>query len=221
MRAITKGREPTSLTAYRKAPDSYYDGYPAKDELRHSLVTEQRGLCCYCMRRIRPDRNLPEQDLMKIEHWRSQSHYPSEQLDYQNLLGACPGGHGESPRLQHCDTRKGYSDIKWNPANPAHHIETRIRYEGDGSIRSDDADFDSQINDVLNLNLPLLKNHRKLLLDGVLHWFRFKRARIRGPVPRDDLVRKRDQYVGGDGELPPYCQVAVWWLDKRLAKKAA
>lgn len=221
MRAITKGREPASLTAYRKAPDSYYGGYPAKDELRHSLVTEQRGLCCYCMRRIRPDRNLPEQDLMKIEHWRSQSHYPSEQLDYQNLLGACPGGHRKTPRLQHCDTRKGDSGLKWNPANPTHHVETRIRYDPDGAIRSDETDFDNQIDDVLNLNLPLIKNNRKGVLDALDQWWRHEKAQGRGSALREKLVLKRDQYVGGDGELPPYCQVAVWWLDKRLTKKAA
>lgn len=221
MRAITKRREPASLTAYRKTPDSDYGGYPAKDELRRSLVTEQRGLCCYCMSRIRPERDPCGQYLMKIEHWRSQSRYRSKQLDYRNLLGACLGGHGSRVHLQHCDTRKGDKDLKWNPADPAHHVETRIRYEPDGSIRSDDEEFDAQLNDVMNLNLPLLKNNRKRLLDAVLDWFRLRRDRIRGPVLHDDLIRKRDQHVGGDGELAPYCQVVVWWLDQRLARMAA
>lgn len=27
--------------------------------------------------------------------------------------------------------------------------------------------------------------------------------------------------VGGNGQLQPYCQVAVWWLEQRLAKMAA
>ena len=88
-------------------------------------------------------------------------------------------------------------------------------------ILSDEAEFDRQLNDVLNLNLPLLKNNREGLLDAVLHWFRFKKGRIHGPVPRDDLIRKRNEYNGGDGELVPYCQVAVWWLDQRLARMAA
>lgn len=221
MRAITKNREPMSLTTHRKTPCSDYGYYPAKDELRNSLVTEQRGLCCYCMSRIRPERDRYGQYLMKIEHWQSQSRYPGRQLDYRNLLGACPGGHGKPEHKQHCDTRKGDRDLKWNPAEPAHHIETRIRYGSDGSIRSDDEEFDAQLNDVLNLNLPFLKNNRKGLLDAVLHWFRFKKERIRGPVPRDDLIRKRDQHVGGNGELAPYCQVAVWWLEQRLARMAA
>ena len=216
MRAITKSREPESLTAHRQTPHSDYENYQEKGDLRHTLVTEQRGLCCYCMGRIRP-----EPASMKIEHWRCQRHYQDEQLKYRNLLGACLGGHGERAQLQHCDTRKGDSDLEWNPADPAHHIETRIRYELDGSIRSDEEDFDSQLNDVLNLNLPVLKNNRKHLLDAVLHWWKCRKARIVGPVPRHELARKRDQHVGGDGNLAPYCQVAMWWLDQKLARMAA
>ena len=216
MRAITKHREPVSLTAYRKTPNSNYDNFDAKDDLRHSLVTEQRGLCCYCMSRIRPDSAS-----MKIEHWRCQRYHRGEELKYRNLLGACLGGHGQPARLQHCDTRKRDRDLKWNPAEPAHHIETSIRYELDGSIRSNETEFDRQLDDVLNLNLPVLKNTRKHLLDAVLQWWKREKARIGGPVPRADMVRKRDEHIGGDGELAPYCQVAAWWLEQKLAKMAA
>ena len=220
MRAITKGPEPVSLTAHRQTPHDDYSNYEAKDVLRYALVTEQRGLCCYCMGRIHPERAS-----IKIQHWRCQSHYPGEQLNYRNLLGACHGrlggGDKQPAHLRHCDTRKGDRDLKWNPVDPAHHIETRIRYELDGSIRSDQAEFDGQLNDVLNLNLPALKNNRKYLLGAVLDWWKREKARIRGPVPRNGFVRKRDQHVGGNGELAPYCQVAVWWLEQRLARMAA
>ena len=58
MRAITKGPEPDSLAAHRNEPYSSYDNYAAeaKEDLRRVLVSEQRGLCCYCMGRIRPER---------------------------------------------------------------------------------------------------------------------------------------------------------------------
>jgi hypothetical protein len=62
VRAIAKGPEPASLTAHRLTPHCDYDNYAAKDDLRNALVTEQRGLCCYCMSRIH---NGPE--TMKIE----------------------------------------------------------------------------------------------------------------------------------------------------------
>ena len=103
--------------------------------------------------------------------WRCQSRYPKEQLNYRNLLAACRGGEGQPPNLQHCDTRKEDRDLEWNPADTAYHIETRVRYELDGSIRADDEDFDDQLNDVLNLNLPLLKNNRKSIYDAVLQWW--------------------------------------------------
>ena len=217
MRAITKAPEPLSLTGHRAAAHSDFDNYRAKDELRQALVTEQRGLCCYCMGRIRP-----EPASMKIEHWRCQARYPDVQLDYRNLLGACLGSQGRPERLQHCDTRKGDGDLRWNPAEPSHRIETRIRYELDGSIRAvDDEDFDAQMEDVLNLNLPVLKGNRRSVLDAVLEWWRHEKARIGGPVPRSRFIRKRAAYVRGDGPLQPFGQVAVWWLEQRLAKMAA
>lgn len=216
MRSITKGPEPVSLIAHRKTPHSDYQNYNAKDALRRALVSEQRGLCCYCMGRIGPERSS-----MKIEHWRSQARYSAEQLNYRNLLGACLGGDDQPPHLQHCDTRKGDRDFKWNPADPVHHIETRIRYEADGSIRASEADFDGQLDNVLNLNLLELRNHRKGVLDALLDWWRIEKARLGGPVPRDRIVRKRTRHVAGNGELTPYCQIALWWLEQKLARMAA
>jgi len=213
MRAITKGAEPPSLTVHRQTPHCDYDNYGDKDALREALVTEQRGLCCYCMGRIR---NGPT--TMKIEHWRCQASHPGEQLIYRNLLGGCLGGEGQPPHLQHCDTKKGDSDLQWNPAEPAHQIEKRIRYEPDGSIHSDDTVFNDQLSEVLNLNLPILKNNRKAILDGVLDWWKSEKDRIPGPVPRDRIVHERDRQIAGDSELNPYCQVAVWWLGQRLAR---
>ena len=187
----------------------------AKDELRHSLVREQRGLCCYCMSRIRPDRRL-----MKIEHWRSQKDHESEQLNYRNLLGACLGGHGQPPSKQHCDTKKSEKAIKWNPADPQHQIESRIVFEPDGSIQAHDPEFNGQLADVLGLNLAWLKSNRKAKITAIAEWWMPYRH-IRDRSVRDRLVqRKRSRYANGDQDLPEYCQVVVHWLDKKLSKSA-
>jgi uncharacterized protein (TIGR02646 family) len=106
VRAITKRPEPPSLTAHRQTDYSDYDNYQHKDELRQALVTEQRGICCYCMSRIHNGH-----DTMRIEHWKPQSHFQSEELNYHNLLGACLGGDGLPRKLQHCDRRKGEDEI--------------------------------------------------------------------------------------------------------------
>jgi uncharacterized protein (TIGR02646 family) len=209
VRTITKGPEPASLTQHRQTPHCDYDNYVEKADLRQALVTEQRELCCYCMGRIQ---DAPTK--MRIEHWQAQSRFPAMQLDYRNLLGACLGGEGRPSHLQHCDTRKGDSALQWNPADPAHHIETRIRYEMDGSIRSNEAVFDDQLNDVLNLNLPVLRNNRKGVYDALLEWLRSEKRRNQGPIPRERIERERARLAAGD--LAPYGQVAVWLLGQRL-----
>lgn len=216
MRAIVKGREPSTLTRHRLTPssESYspnYNNYNDKNALRKTLVEEQKGLCCYCMGKIN---SKPIE--MKIEHWQCQERYPLTELDYGNLLAACPGGEGLSPRYQHCDTKKRNADLKWNPADPMHFIESRVRYEPDGSIRSDDPVFDGQLCQVLNLNLAKLKNMRKGKFDGVMGWWNIAREKRRGPVPRSTIVRKRKQQTPKRGEVKPYCQVAIWLLDQKL-----
>jgi len=157
---------------------------------------------------------------MKVEHWRSQANYPGDQLRYRNLLGACIGGQGQPTDFQHCDTRKGDSDLQWNPADAAHAIETRVRYGPDGSIHADDAVFNAQLDRVLNLNLPLLRTNRSSVLDAVLDWWKREKAKLGGPVPRERFERERDKYIAGNGPIAPYCPVAVWWLRQRLGRMA-
>jgi hypothetical protein len=152
---------------------------------------------------------------MNIEHWHSQHRHPSEQLDYRNLLGACLGNEGQPRKLQHCDERKRDDDLSRNPADPVHHIESAVRFEGDGQISSPDHAFDRELNDVLNLNVAFLKNNRKATLDG------FKLTlQKRGPLQRHTLERWLRDWNGEShsGELQPYCQVVVYWLKKRLAR---
>ncbi|KVL61892.1 hypothetical protein WT01_08805 [Burkholderia cepacia] len=214
MRAITKGQEPRSLVEHRANAYSDYANYDDKDNLRAVLVRDQRGLCCYCMARIKPTGTD-----MKIEHWRCQSRNSHLELSYSNLLAACLGGHGQPGAHQHCDTRKGERDLKFNPADPLHRIEQRIRFELDGAIRSSDAEFDTQLNDLLGLNLPVLKNRRKGVLTGILEWWKCEKVRLKGPVPRKQLIRERARRDGNEGgDLRPFDPVAVWWLDQRLAR---
>lgn len=205
MRTIVKGPEPPDLRAHRETAHGDYDNYRGKDGLREALVAEQRGLCCYCMGRIRATR-----DGMKIEHWRSRTRYPKKQLDYANLLGACLGGEGGRPKDQHCDTRKADSDLLWNPADP----EARIRYGRDGSVRADDGKFNKQLDSVLNLNLPRLKNNRKSVLNAMLDWWSPRRK----GMSKSRLEREVRRRTGGDGPLEPYVGVAVWWLERGIAK---
>ena len=207
MRTIEKGTAPRSLTEYRQTLGASYEGYGGKVELRQALIREQRGLCCYCQSRIQP-----ELGRMKIEHWHCRAVYPGEALAYANLLGVCMGGEGQRSQAQHCDTRKGDRDLTRNPANPPHRVSELVHYRGDGTIASDDADFQRDLDVILGLNLALLRNNRKQVLAGFLLAMGH-RAATRAQVESWE----RDWSGSGTvGELQPYCQVVVYWLRKKL-----
>ena len=209
MRTIQKGQEPASLTQHRKQPHADYDNYADKDALRQILVAEQRGVCCYCQSRIRP---TPEG--MKIEHWQCQAGYTVRQLDFNNLLGACLGGHGRQERDQHCDTRKGNADLCFSVCDPAHPIERQIRFLGNGEITADDEAVRMALNDVLNLNWPRLISNRRAVLEA------FQKRLQSGR--RVDPVRELAQWDGtAPGDLPEYAQVVVYWLKKKQARATA
>lgn len=206
MRTIQKGPEPPGLTQHRKQDHASYDNYDDKDRLRQRLVGEQRGLCCYCQSRIHAT-----PDGMKIEHWQCQASYPQRQLDYQNLLAVCRGNEGQPVDRQHCDTRKGNTELCFSVCDPSHPIEDRIRFLGDGRIKADDQEIDRAINEVLNLNYPRLVNNRREVLTAFQH--RLKKGH------RLDPERELSKWDGSQaGELPEFSQVVVYYLQRKLRK---
>lgn len=215
---IKKGQEPRSLTEHRaQGQDNTYQNYREKDELRASLVNEQRHLCCYCMSRIKATH-----DGMKIEHWQSQTRFSDRQLDYDNLLGACRGGEGKPKSQQYCDTQKGDRDLKWNPADRTRSIEDWIKYGVDGTISARDPELNAQLGTdtdpgVLNLNLAIHKNRRRAALDGIFDWWKKEKARIKTTVPKATLERKLSK-IQNRSELRPYSGVQIQWLSKKIAK---
>ncbi|MDO9227644.1 MAG: TIGR02646 family protein [Pseudomonadota bacterium] len=213
MRTIQKVQEPQSLTWHRQQPHANYDNYADKDKLRQYLVAEQRGVCCYCQSRIRAidAEGKPTNKYMKIEHWQSQTGYPARQLDFTNLLGACLGREGHPEREQHCDTRKGNSNLCFSVCDPAHLIERQIRLLGNGQITSDDAAINEALNSVLNLNWPRLTSNRRAVLDAFQQ--RLQHGR------RIDPARELPKWDGSEpGDLPEYAQVIVYWLRKKQAR---
>jgi uncharacterized protein (TIGR02646 family) len=210
MRTIIKRGEPASLTQHRRTAYADFDNYDDKGTLRALLVAEQRGICCYCLSPIRP-----QADAMKVEHWHCRERYPAEQLDYRNLLGACLGNEEQPPESQHCDTFKANSDLSRNPANPDHYIDRLVRFGADGTVLSDNEGFNNELNDVLNLNVPLLKNSRKATLDA------FKATLVKRGNLKTATIQRWLRTWNGDSnqnDLRPFCQVVVYWLQKRLAR---
>lgn len=210
MRNIAKGREPASLTQHRQKPHADYDNYEDKNTLRQCLVSEQRGICCYCMRPIHP-----VEGSMKIEHWHSQNRTPHEQLVYSNLLGSCMGGDGQRESVRHCDTAKGTKDLSRSPAIRDHHVEEQIRYLSDGTIGSSDVNFSGELNGVLNLNAAHLKNGRLAALRGLQGMLR-----KRGGLTKQHWQKLLEEWSGTShaNDLQPFCGVIVYWIKKKLGR---
>ena len=124
------------------------------------------------------------------------------------------GGEGRPKRDQHCDTYKGNMDLCRNPANPDHDVEAMIRYLGDGRIKANDEQLDRELNEVLNLNHPLLVKNRK----AVLISFQESLLRRRN-LGTAEIQRRIGEWSQPDrGFLQPFCMVVVYWLQKRLAR---
>lgn len=209
MKKIIKQSEPRSLVKHRSQANANYDNYPDKDDLRKSLLKEQGYICCYCMSRIKSDE-------MKIEHWHPQTKYTSRQLDYRNLLGACMGNQGARPQNQHCDTRKGDSEITINPIEGDKNCENLIKYRPDGKIYSDDVSINHDLNETLNLNLDFLKKNRSDALFIVIRKLDEKfsnKTWAKITVQKEiDKLNTKDE----NGFYDVYCQFVVSYLKSKL-----
>ncbi|TYQ29142.1 TIGR02646 family protein [Pseudanabaena sp. UWO311] len=213
MKKIIKQSEPRSLVEHRAKQraneNADYDNYSDKDNLRDYLLKEQGYICCYCMSRIKLDE-------MKIEHWQPQTKYLSQQLDYKNLLGACIGNQGARPQNQHCDTKKGDSEIIINPIEGDKNCENLVKYRPDGKIYSDDISINHDLNETLNLNLGFLKKNRKDALDVVIRKLDEKfsnKTWAKITVQREiEKLNTKDE----NGFFDVYCQFIISFLKSKL-----
>lgn len=111
--------------------DEYFDKL-IKHSIRESLISEQHGLCAYCMSRIE---NSGESTT--IEHLVPLSKSKSGAMDYKNWLAVCMGGQniestqGED-RIVCCDVKKGNNTTMLSPLNQSQ--MDRIAYYDDGTI---------------------------------------------------------------------------------------
>lgn len=211
MLLIKKGREPDSLTKYRKTAYATYDGCN-KTDIRKKLLVEQGCLCAYCMRRI-------DEGNTRIEHWRPESMLnEKEKLDYSNMLGVCTLSEGQAYCNATCDARKGNKLMKLDPRE-ANHIQTIAYSSTTGEISSTDPYLNHDLNETLNLNCTaqLLPQCRKAALDRV--YKQLKSTKKVGTWTAADIAPIRKLYESGsNGVLPEYAGIVRWWL-QRFNKK--
>lgn len=242
MLKITKGPEPACLTTARTQYQAMYgavdDGAwkspngTCKEAMRKAAWREQGGLCAYCMSRLSgehaADSKHPEAGGMKLEHFEARNAAGHRTLDWDNLLGVCPGivvgqsvdetGTNETGTA-HCDTYRGrlptgQQALSCNPAKAPPDVGALYRYDRTrGGILSDDAGAKQNI-ERLNLNLARLKRNRQGVLDE-----------IRRQLDKDDstarLLELRQHYAqkDTDGRLRPYAGVGLWYVGLKLRQR--
>lgn len=161
MRTISKGSEPSSLTAWKRT--NPYGRYNHLTEnirriIRQHALEEQFYLCAYCCQQIQ---NI---DTCHNEHVEAQSLNPGRTLDFSNIVASCNTSNqcGDAHKSQH---------LPLTPLMPECETELRFKISGRVEGLSDQAIVAIQ---VLNLG-DHEKNNRALIekrkqLSNTLLW---------------------------------------------------
>lgn len=221
MKNIKKGIEPKELTDFKTSRDfpNYSDlGQVERDAIREALISEQKGLCAFCMGRIEnkyqlgrkhPAEGEDDGYNIKIAHWLPQSEDSSKSLDYNNMLGACKGG-GRKIKYQHCDKKQADKSLIINPIE--HDCEKLISYGLGGEIICEH--FDKDINDTLNLNVEKLQIFRQLVMEQAKEQLLI--LKTNKTISHLDIVNEVKDFWQQPDEnnlLREYCQAAIYYLD--------
>lgn len=183
---IEKKEEPKWLSEYKKNnPTAIYDsesfaGY--REQLRDTLVLEQRSLCAYCCSHIKNDKAHNEH----IEPRHPQNGVSTRSLDYSNIVASCnnKGTCGNKKKNEY-DSKRFVS-----PLNP--NCEEEFTYYPDGVIEGDQYTID-----LLNLNAYELREARKAVYKTIKD------------LDKDTIELI---YCQGQDELPAFYNVISWFI---------
>lgn len=237
------GNEPPALARYRTGleglglrPDftGYVDNDPETGEkkpLKMAIGNEQGWICCYCMRRIWPDK-------MTVEHYITQNRHDdsphteavhiSNRLVYMNLLGSCNSSE------RNCSELRGNKPFRvLDPRDSA--CEPMVNYEiqgktiaivpADSPVGTDvlhDLDSVAFLNAETRQQLRLSKA-RFEVYEKVVKELIDKRPN--GDWTTKSLESKIEQWLSpqiidknGTKGYREFCMVAVWYLRKKLSR---
>lgn len=205
---IEKSSESKSWTSHRLTKGAVYE---ANDDLRNTLLKDQGYICAYCMRRI-PAKDNNTSETSHIEHLKPQTALSREgKMDFRNMVICCPGAMASTePQMTHCDRHKAETSISFSPLDQ-NFINT-LSYKTDGSIVSSNEVFENEINSILNLNIPMLKQNRKearntaIKMLGKNNW---------GKAELEKILQRYSS-KDADGKLTEYCGVVISYITKKL-----
>jgi uncharacterized protein (TIGR02646 family) len=165
----------------------------------------------------RVEEKVAPQLKVKIAHWMPQQVDPDRDLDWQNLLAACPGNEGAPFAQQHCDTRQGNDVLAISPCEPAH-IRS-LSYTARGEIKTSRDDLREDVDMKLNLNdAALCRNRREAVLRMTDALGRRTGAGFSEAALRRALARCAEPDASGN--LAPFAGAVEWWLRRRLGERS-
>ncbi|WP_106832081.1 HNH endonuclease family protein [Parabacteroides pacaensis] len=208
MKWIVKNKEPEEWNKFRKTEGTLYE---PKKYLRQALFKEQGGICAYCMQRLKNELKEKEGSLIhsnRIEHIKCREHYPDLQLDYQNMVLCC---NGLTNGIVHCDRSKENKEITFSPLD-YRFIKTIFYTSGDGAVKSTDQAWNTEIDQILNLNNKQLKQNRRSTLMGIINRLKQKKWKI------SELRKQLNKWTEKDmkGLYKPYSGIVIWYLGKKI-----
>lgn len=230
MIGIKKGTEPQDLTRLRQSTEaeglSPREAYrrlrnPLKEQVRQSLIQEQRGLCAYCMCRIPREDVDPNIAPIIIEHIIPRvpvdGRDVGQGLDYNNLLAVCHGNkasYGEHQFIDlTCDAHRGNTEFrKINPCIPE--TLSSIVYSVDGKIDAIDPDVRFDLVDTLNLNCPSspLIAERKSALDSLID----ELGNVTEENILDYCIMILSEFRAETEQKTPYVGILIWYLESLI-----
>jgi uncharacterized protein (TIGR02646 family) len=207
MKLIIKGNEPDAWKAYYNTEGVTKYTSP-NSELKHALLKDQGYICCYCMSRISFDK-------MVVEHFKSRDNHKEKrfQFGFDNLLASCTGNFHTD---KHCDCRKKSEELTINPTDIKNNCESIIGYKWSDGGLTYPPQYKNDIEEILNLNNPVLKRNRKEVLEAitsVLSLKKFSKSECQKQL-------KKFKEPNNEGKLQPYCIVGIRFLEKKLRQMA-
>jgi uncharacterized protein (TIGR02646 family) len=164
----------------KPTPKVYWEKLKSKPEIfkgvKNSILVEQGYICCYCQRGLEGNNSNENLSTSVYEHLFPKDIYPSKMFNYDNLLTSCEGGKkSDEPyetRPKWCDYHKHDEEILISPLNQ--NCEGEFEYIINFSEKETQilvqgvSDKSNKTIEVLNLNVPQLKNLRGAVISGLI-----------------------------------------------------
>ena len=206
---IKKGQPPDSFNDWKRTNrHREFDALKGhvKTNLKNSLISEQKGLCCYCCAKIgREDSHIEHIKPKSNRKWRSL------RFSFNNLLASCNGFDENGFTCGHNKKEWYDEELFVSPLNVD--CESRFTYSLDWKIMAASADDKGAAETIsqLCINSYELIAARKTVIDLILE----------DNSIHADLEAELEWYNSpdDDGCLAPFCNVIVFTLEYLISTK--